>query len=66
MQNMDINKLIETVSFILNGNDGQMDYYNLIKECYIALIEVVEAIKLTKGPLFKVIWQRFDSLCVLF
>ena len=33
---MDINKLIETVSFILNGNDGQMDYYNLIKECYIA------------------------------
>ncbi|MBP5583486.1 MAG: SocA family protein [Bacteroidales bacterium] len=33
---MDIQKLIEIVAYILNRNDGQMDYYNLIKECYIA------------------------------
>lgn len=32
----DIKKLIEIVAYILTRNDGQMDYYNLIKECYIA------------------------------
>lgn len=33
---MDIQKLNEIVAYILTRNDGQMDYYNLIKECYIA------------------------------
>lgn len=33
---MDIQKLTEIVAYILTRNDGQMDYYNLIKECYIA------------------------------
>ena len=33
---MDTQKLTEIVAYILTRNDGQMDYYNLIKECYIA------------------------------
>ncbi|MBR5433591.1 MAG: SocA family protein [Bacteroidales bacterium] len=32
---MNIQKLIEVVAYILARNDNQMDYYNLIKECYI-------------------------------
>lgn len=33
---MDTQKLTEIVAYILTRNDGVMDYYNLIKECYIA------------------------------
>lgn len=33
---MNVSKLIQTVAYVLYRNDGEMDYYNLIKECYIA------------------------------
>ena len=33
---MNTEKLFQTVAYILYRNDGEMDYYNLIKECYIA------------------------------
>ena len=71
MQNMDINKLIETVSFILNGNDGQMDYYNLIKECYIADRMSIEKtgyaitgdsyVSMNRGPVLKNLYSLIKN-----
>lgn len=33
---MNNSKLFQTVAFILSHNNNSLDYYNLIKECYIA------------------------------
>lgn len=41
---MNIQKLIEITAYILKRNDGILDYYNLIKECYMADRNSIERI----------------------
>ena len=42
--NMNTDNLMQVVAFILKRNSGSMDYYNLIKECYIADRRSIDAI----------------------
>ena len=56
-------KLIQVVAFILKRNNGSMDYYNLIKECYIADRRSIDSIgrpitgdtyvSMNRGPVLK-------------
>ena len=60
---MNTNKLIQVVAFILKRNNGSMDYYNLIKECYISDRRSIDAIgtaitgdsyvSMNRGPVLK-------------
>lgn len=61
--NMNAEKLMQVVALILKKNGGTMDYYNLIKECYIADRRSVEAmgfsitgdsyVSMNRGPVLK-------------
>lgn len=60
---MNVNKLFQVVAYILKRNDGCMDYYNLIKECYIADRRAIDAVgraitgdsyvSMNRGPVLK-------------
>ncbi|MBB5226594.1 DUF4065 domain-containing protein [Treponema ruminis] len=60
---MNTDKLMQVVAFILKRNNGSMDYYNLIKECYIADRRSIDAIgnaitgdsyvSMNRGPVLK-------------
>ncbi|MEE3410101.1 MAG: Panacea domain-containing protein [Treponema sp.] len=60
---MNTEKLFQTVAFLLRKNDGKMDYYNLIKECYIADRRAIDAVgipitgdsyvSMNRGPVLK-------------
>jgi len=60
---MNTEKLFQTVAFLLKKNRGRMDYYNLIKECYIADRRAIDAVgvpitgdsyvSMTRGPVLK-------------
>ena len=60
---MNAEKLFQTVAFLLKKNGGKMDYYNLIKECYIADRRSIDAVgvpitgdsyvSMNRGPVLK-------------
>lgn len=60
---MNTEKLFQTVAYILYRNDDEMDYYNLIKECYIADRKSIEKtghsitgdnyVSMNRGPVLK-------------
>ena len=60
---MNAEKLFQSVAFLLKKNGGKMDYYNLIKECYIADRRAIDAVGLSitgdsyvsmsRGPVLK-------------
>ncbi len=70
---MNVQKLIQTVAYILNRNDGCMDYYNLIKECYIADRMSIEAtgraitgdsyVSMARGPVLKGLYTFIKLKC---
>ena len=60
---MNTDKLMQVAAFLLKRNNGTMDYYNLIKECYIADRRAIDAIgnaitgdsyvSMNRGPVLK-------------
>ena len=60
---MNAEKLFQNVAFLLKKNGGKMDYYNLIKECYIADRRSIDAVgspitgdsyvSMNRGPVLK-------------
>ena len=60
---MNAEKLFQSVAFLLKKNGGKMDYYNLIKECYIADRRSIDAVgvpvtgdsyvSMNRGPVLK-------------
>lgn len=69
---MDIEKLTEIVAYILTRNDCQMDYYNLIKECYIADRLSIEKtgyamtgdnyVSMNRGPVLKNLYSFIKNI----
>ena len=75
---MNSEKLFQVVGFVLQNNNGKMDYYNLIKECYIAdrrsiakkgySITGDEYLCMNRGPVLKGLYSfiknKSDDVCM--
>lgn len=69
---MDTEKLFQVAAYILSRNNNQMDYYNLITQCYIADRRAIEAVgsaitgdeyvAMERGPVLKNLYSIVKSL----